>query len=138
MKKIFYVAFVAFVTLATLVACGDSKEKKSVTVDGKEVVVSQEVAALDLQGISDLVKKNSDDVTSSDYDFVIDQLEILSKKTGKMSEEEFKLWSDSLISDDQGVVMALGMMGTGMLKRGELSDEQRARLVKVMEELDKK
>lgn len=137
MKKILYVAFMA-IAAATMTACGGSNEKKSVTVDGQEVVVSEEVADLDLQGISDLVKKSSKDVTADDYDFVIDQLEILNKKTAKMSKEEFKIWQDSLSSDDQGVVMTLGIMAAGMQERANLSDSQRERLDKVMAELDKR
>lgn len=137
MKKILYVAFIA-IAAATITACGGSNEKKSVTVDGQEVVVSEEVADLDLQGISDLVKKNSKDVTADDYDFVIDQLEILNKKTARMGKEEFKIWQDSLSSDDKGVVMTLGIMAAGMQERAELSDSQRERLDKVMAELDKR
>lgn len=137
MKKILYVAFMA-IAAATMTACGGSNEKKSVTVDGQEVVVSEEVADLDLQGISDLVKKNSKDVTADDYDFVIDQLEILNKKTARMGKEEFKIWQDSLSSDDKGVVMTLGIMAAGMQERAELSDSQRERLDKVMAELDKR
>ena len=125
MKKILYVSLMA-IAVATMTACGGSNEKKSVTVDGQEVVVTEEVADLDLQGISDLVKKSSKDVTAADYDFVIDQLEILNKKTARMSNEEFKIWRDSLSSDDKGVVMTL------------LSDSQRERLDKVMAELDKR
>lgn len=137
MKKILYVAFMA-IAAATITACGGSNEKKSVNVDGQEVVVSEEVADLDLQGISDLVKKSSKDVTADDYDFVIDQLEILNKKTAKMSKEEFKIWQDSLSSDDKGVVMTLGIMAAGMQERANLSDSQRERLDKVMAELDKR
>lgn len=137
MKKILYVAFMA-IAAATMTACGGSNEKKSVTVDGQEVVVSEEVADLDLQGISDLVKKNSKDVTADDYDFVIDQLEILNKKTARMGKEEFKIWQDSLSSDDKGVVMTLGILAAGMQERAELSDSQRERLDKVMAELDKR
>lgn len=138
MKKFLYVAFAAIVAITGLEACGDSKEKKSVSIDNSEVVVSQEVADLDLQGISDLVKKNSKDITADDYDFVIDQLEILNKKTGGMNDEEFKVWNDSLSNDDKGVIMTLAMMAGGMQKRGNLSDSQRERLSKVMAELDKR
>lgn len=137
MKKILYVAFIA-IAVATMTACGGSNEKKSVTVDGQEVVVSEEVADLDLQGISDLVKKSSKDVTADDYDFVIDQLEILNKKTARMSNEEFEIWRDSLSSDDKGVVMTLGIMAAGMQEQAKLSDSQRERLDKVMAELDKR
>ena len=137
MKKILYVSLMA-IAVATMTACGGSKEKKSVTVDGQEVVVTEEVADLDLQGISDLVKKSSKDVTAADYDFVIDQLEILNKKTARMSNEEFKIWRDSLSSDDKGVVMTLGIMAAGMQEQAKLSDSQRERLDKVMAELDKR
>lgn len=137
MKKFLYVAFMA-IAVATMTACGGSNEKKSVTVDGQEVVVSEEVADLDLQGISDLVKKSSKDVTADDYDFVIDQLEILNKKTARMSKEEFEIWRDSLSSDDKGVVMTLGIMAAGMQEQAKLSDSQRERLDKVMAKLDKR
>lgn len=137
MKKILYVAFMA-IAAATMTACGGSNEKKSVNVDGQEVVVSEEVADLDLQGISDLVKKDSKDVTADDYDFVIDQLEILNKKTAKMNNEEFQIWRDSLSSDDKGVVMTLGIMAAGMQEQAKLSDSQRERLDKVLAELDKR
>lgn len=138
MKKILYVAMMAIASVVMLTACGGSNEKKTVNVDGEEVVVSQEVADLDLQGISDLVKKNSSEVTSDDYDFIIDQLEILNNKTGKMSKEEFKVWQDSLSNDDKGVVITLGMMAAGMQKRAELTDSQRERLNKVMTELEQR
>ena len=137
MKKILYVSLMA-IAVATMTACGGSNEKKSVTVDGQEVVVTEEVADLDLLGISDLVKKSSKDVTAADYDFVIDQLEILNKKTARMSNEEFKIWRDSLSSDDKGVVMTLGIMAAGMQEQAKLSDSQRERLDKVMAELDKR
>lgn len=137
MKKILYVSLMA-IAVATMTACGGSNEKKSVTVDGQEVVVTEEVADLDLQGISDLVKKSSKDITAADYDFVIDQLEILNKKTARMSNEEFKIWRDSLSSDDKGVVMTLGIMAAGMQEQAKLSDSQRERLDKVMAELDKR
>lgn len=137
MKKILYVSLMA-IAVATMTACGGSNEKKSVTVDGQEVVVTEEVADLDLQGISDLVKKSSKDITATDYDFVIDQLEILNKKTARMSNEEFKIWRDSLSSDDKGVVMTLGIMAAGMQEQAKLSDSQRERLDKVMAELDKR
>ena len=51
---------------------------------------------------------------------------------------EFKIWRDSLSSDDKGVVMTLGIMAAGMQEQAKLSDSQRERLDKVMAELDKR
>lgn len=67
---------------------------------------------LDVKGIQELVQKNSDDITSADIDFFLDQVEILANMTKGMSDEERNAYFESLDKEEQECAVAVGMMAS--------------------------
>lgn len=100
------------------------------------------VNKLDVKGIQELVKKDSKEITSSDVDFFIDQVEIMVNKTKNMTKEEENAYFESLSEDEQECVFNLGMMTSAALSsRTNLpeawSDSQVERLRKLNEQSKK-
>ena len=66
MKKVFFIAAVCSMFLLSLTACGSK--------------------TLDRKGIEDLTKKEKSEVTEADYDFILDQMEIVSDMAQEKSQ----------------------------------------------------
>lgn len=109
MKKIFFIAAVCSMFLLSLTACGSK--------------------TLDRKGIEDLTKKEKSEVTEADYDFILDQMEIVSDMAQEKSQEEI------LKSEDGQYILALAMMSTAVEKDG--TPAQKKRLRKILEESKK-
>lgn len=109
MKKIFFIAAVCSMFLLSLTACGSK--------------------TLDRKGIEDLTKKEKSEVTEADYDFILDQMEILSDMDQEKIQEEI------LKSEDGQYIFALAMMSTAVAKNG--TPAQKKRLRKILEESKK-
>lgn len=65
---------------------------------------------LDVKGVQELVQKNSDDLTSADVDFFLDQVEILVDNTKNLSKEESQAYFEALDKEEQECALALGIM----------------------------
>lgn len=109
MKKVFFIAAVCSMFLLSLTACGSK--------------------TLDRKGIEDLTKKEKSEVTEADYDFILDQMEIVSDMAQEKSQEEI------LKSEDGQYILALAMMSTAVEKDGTTA--QKKRLRKILEESKK-
>lgn len=99
-----------------------------------------ESGRLDVNGINELMRKNSNDLTSADIDFFLNQVEILVDKTKDMSKEENTAYFESLDKEEQECAIALGMMvsmasPSGTDKPDEWSDAQIERLKSLKEQL---
>lgn len=94
---------------------------------------------LDVKGIRELVQKNSDDITSADIDFFLDQVEILANKTKNISKEDEKAYFESLDKEEQECVMVIGMMvsaaSSSKADNKKWSDAQLERLKVLKEQL---
>lgn len=109
MKKVFFIAAVCSMFLLSLTACGSK--------------------TLDRKGIEDLTKKEKSEVTEADYDFILDQMEIVSDMAQEKSQEEI------LKSEDGQYIFVLAMMSTAVEKDG--TPAQKKRLRKILEESKK-
>lgn len=87
---------------------------------------------LDVQGIQAFTEKKGSDVTEADYDFLIDQLEILHDQTEGMSKEEASAFLDSLPKEQQEAAMVVALaLGFG---QDNLTEAQKQRLADLEKE----
>lgn len=134
MKKILYVCFAAIIALVTMVACSGSKEMKTDAAGSEETAVDVTSGAdLDFKGIREVLGKSNDEACPKDYDFIIDQVEILTKTVSGMNKDEARAWKESLSADDQETVEGLCLVAGIMGKRNKkLSPAQKERLEKIL------
>ena len=121
MKSILRLMALTVILLPLLAACGSKTETNSGSKSEKTETAAP--ATLDMQRITDISKKNSDEITSSDFDFLIDQMEIVMKPTKDMTSEQRKEYMGNL---DIAIQAAS--------EKGMLSDKQ----LKRMAEMEKK
>lgn len=132
MKSILRLMALTVILLPLLAACGSKTETNSGSKSEKTETAAP--ATLDMQRITDISKKNSDEITSSDFDFLIDQMEIVMKPTKNMTSEQRKEYMGNLDSDTQGAIIIVGLAIQAASEKGMLSDKQ----LKRMAEMEKK
>lgn len=142
MKK--FVKYFALAALVVPMVCScssksDSKGDDS-TVVSEEVVESNSNLDIDMERLTKIVdKKEISDVSSNEWDFLLDILADISKQTDGMTEEEYDKWmEDNLSSDDVGAIMAVSFAVESGVNKGVLSEKQMNRYLKLKEDSDKK
>lgn len=136
MKKLIRLAAAAAILLPVMAGCSGQKSAGNDSATGTEqteTASAEENAGLDFdqQGLKALMDKNKEELTEDDIDFLLDQAEILVKKTKGMTKEEFKEYKKSLSSDDMGTIMVIGMGCESARKSGIMTDSQKERLEKL-------
>lgn len=124
MKKVFLLATVAIFCMAPVVSCSGDKAEKGDGAAEVEQVVETRSTELDMERLKDLVNKESSEITSADFDFLIEQGEIFADKTEKMSKDEYNQYIKTLSTDEVGAVMVIAMGLEAAKNQGKLSDEQ--------------
>lgn len=115
MKKFMYFVLMAVAVVTTLYACSGGNQP-------------------DYEGIREVMSKNSDEISSDDIDFIIDQVEVMSDIMSDKTPEQRKDWMESLDKEDQETVFALGMVASMMPNHNKkLSPEQKERLERIIE-----
>lgn len=65
---------------------------------------------LDVQRINEVIEMDNDQITSSDINFLLDQIEILVNNTKDLSKEELAAYYESLDNEEQECVRTIRMM----------------------------
>lgn len=125
-KTLIYVAL-AVVCMVSGISCSSNKAEKPEEKTEVEQVDEVKSTDFDMKRLKELVNRKSSEISSDDYDFLIDQLEILVEKTERMSPQEYEAYAKNLSSDDMGAIMVIGMGLEGAKKRGKLSAAQLSR-----------
>lgn len=123
------------VALAFLVCIGCS-DKKAATPEATEQTESpeKESADLDFDKLDDLCKKDASELTSEDFDFLLDQFEVICKDSKGMSKEERQLWLKNLDQKSQEYVFLIALGVENAQKKGKLSQKQSDRYKNMEEE----
>ncbi len=127
MKKLFFnLAFVA-VSIFVVSSCSNSKTTDT-NADGDAVEVETvEVTELDYQGVKDLMNSGKEKLTEDDVDFLLDQMEVIIKKTEGMTKEEYNAYLSALTGEEQEVVMMIAFGLAGAEQQNILTEDQKKR-----------
>lgn len=97
---------------------------------------------IDVEGVNEVMQKEIDgkELTSSDIDFFLDQLEIVVDKSTSMSDEEFRAYWKSLSIEEQECMATIGLAAAGAglkLSDDTWSKSQVERLEKLLDKMNK-
>lgn len=123
MKKYLLMMAVAIIATAGLSSCGGNKGGES--NEGSETTeqTSPKSTEIDYAGINALESKG-EELTSDDYDFLLDQTEILTNKALDMSKDEYQNFVNNLTEEQMGAIFKLGLGLSTAAKQGKLSAAQ--------------
>jgi len=124
MKKILFAMAIAIITTVGLSSCGgDKKGETNQSTDVTEQTSADAAAPdLDYEKLGTLVEKS--ELSSADYDFLLEQGEILNNKFKDMSKEEINAFTTNLNEEEMTAMMVIGLGLAGAEKDGKLSADQ--------------
>lgn len=129
-KSIIMMAVAAIVAVAFAACSGNKSENAQEEAASAEAVVPEaENVDFDFDGLTELMKKK--DITSDDYDFLLDQAELLADKTEGMTLEEYRAYFDNMTGDEQGALIVIGMGLDSAKKSGKLNGKQLRRFEEI-------
>lgn len=122
MKKTLFAMAIAIITSVSLSSCGG--DKKGETNQGADATeqTSPKASDLDYEKLGALVEKS--ELSSADYDFLLDQVEILHNKFQGMSKEEIDAFRANLNADELAGMMLIAMGLAQAEEDGKLSASQ--------------
>lgn len=120
MKSIKILTLVAIV-MPMLLSCSGDKSNK---VSSDEVEAVTAPAELDVERIMTYKSVSSSQLTEKDYDFLLDQLEIIVNKANELPAGQAKSFITTLDSKQQDAVLIVAMILTDQSK---LTDKQKQR-----------
>jgi len=122
MKKTLFAMAIAIITTVGISSCGG--DKKGETNQGTDATeqTSSKATVLDYEKLGTLVEKS--ELSSADYDFLLDQVEILHNKFKGMSKEEIKAFRANLNEDEMAGMMLIAMGLAQAEQDGKLSASQ--------------
>lgn len=129
MKKLIYGTFAVLAMLA-MTACGGKTEKSETTVETGQVVETS--ATPDYDGLNALAAKTTEELTASDYDFLLDQTEIFTDMAIEMGKEDYQKFVENLSEEQMCAIFELGALSSAA-KQGKLSDSQLRRFNELRE-----
>ena len=119
------------------ISCSNQTNKepsfKGDTIVSKETVNKSQ--KWDIERINTYYDKNSI-LTRSDYDFLLDQLEIFGKQRESMTSEEFKNYFDSFNEKEASAYMLLSLTTSEANMKGKLTPTQVKRFNSLKKYLD--
>lgn len=122
MRKFLIATAIAVITTAGLSSCGGNKGSETNQVSEATEQTSAKSTEIDYAGLNALAAKN-EDLTSSDYDFLLDQTEILQDMAIKMGKDEYQKYFDNLTEEQMGAIFELAALKIAADK-GKLSAAQ--------------
>lgn len=84
---------------------------------------------VDVEGIKAMAEKSADTMTEADYDFMIDQVEIIDNQLKGLNKEEQRAFLDSLDKNQQEAYVAVALWAS-FVDSDRLTEKQRERLKK--------
>ena len=131
MKAIVRMMMLLIIAMPLLASCGSKSENRDGSSGEGAATVSS--ATLDVDRITEISKKDSGEVTSSDFDFLLDQLEVLMKPTKDMTAGERKEYMGNLDSDAQGAMIVVAFALQAGAEKGIMSEKQMKRYSKIQQ-----
>lgn len=128
MKRFLILTLIVF-SLSALTSCGGKSDKEKTTTETEQV--SEPSSTPDYDGLIALAQK-SGDLTSGDYDFLLDQTEVFTNMAIKMGKEEYEKYISNLTEEQMGAIFELGAL-TAAANKGKLSDSQLKRFNELKE-----
>lgn len=133
-KNRLLLALVAIVALSVF-SCGGNSGNKANENSQQEVSVNVVSTEFDIPGLNAQYEKKQRDLNSDDFDFLLNQYEILVAKTGKMSPQEYQAYVSGMSSDETMAIMVIGTYLENAEKDGKLSEKQQNRYASLSEQL---
>lgn len=118
------------VAVLTLTACSGGGEKQAETT-GTESAQEPTELKLDVERIVSYKDKDASEMTESDYDFLLDQYEIMAEQAEGMSSEEYRTYLNQLSENEQGAVILLGFAIMAADNSGKFTESQAARFKEI-------
>lgn len=127
MKKLFLNLAVVAVSMFVVSSCSNGKTTDT-NADGDAVEVETvEATELDYQGVKDLMNSGKEKLTEDDVDFLLDQMEVIIKKTEGMTKEEYNAYLSALTGEEQEVVMMIAFGLAGAEQQNLFTEDQKKR-----------
>lgn len=122
MKKLLFAMAITIITIIGLSSCGGNKGESGNASDSEQVSETPRSTELDYAGINALANKS--ELSSSDYDFLLDQAEILIGIAIEKGKNEYKRFFDNMTEEQMSATFVLGAGLKAAAKQGKLSDAQ--------------
>lgn len=126
MKKLFLNLAVVAVSMFVVISCSNGKTTETEANGESEEVEAVEVE-LDHQGVKDLMNSGKEKLTEDDVDFLLDQMEVIIKKTEGMTKEEYNAYLSALTGEEQDVVMMIAFGLAGAEQQNLFTEDQKIR-----------
>lgn len=127
MKKLFFNLAVVAVSMFVVSSCSNGKTTEPNAEGEAAEVEAVEVTELDYQGVTDLMNSGKETLTEDDVDFLLDQMEVIIKKTEGMTKEEYNAYLSALTGEEQEVVMMIAFGLAGAEQQNILTEDQKTR-----------
>lgn len=121
MKSIKLLALVALL-MPMLFSCSGGKSEGASSDKVEEVASTP--AELDVERIMSYQSKKGSELTEKDYDFLLDQLEIIVNKANELPADQAKAFITTLDSKQQDAVLIVAM---NLMDTSKLTDRQKQR-----------
>jgi len=124
MKKLLFAMAIAIITAIGISSCDGTKKGETNQGTDETEQTSANTADLDLdyEKLGTLVEKS--ELSSADYDFLLEQGEILNNKFRGMSKEEINAFRTNLNEDEMAGIMVIALGLAQAEKDGKLSAAQ--------------
>lgn len=138
MNKLFKLIAIVALSLPVLISCSGNKTSNDNGTDEQQTEATPEqVTKLDLIRLDELTKTDDEDITEDDYDFILDQIELIAKMSEGKTKEEQQAFYKTLSKDEQGAVVVLALMSAAIENSDKAPDNVKKRLAKLKERYDK-
>lgn len=132
MSTIIKLMAIAAIFVPMLAGCGSKGGKQSENTAAEERVeasaeTSVDAKSLDVERINGYIQKRPADMRAADYDFLLDQLEILCKQTEGMNKKQRQEWASGIDENTLNAMMIIGMTLPEAEEQHLLSDSQAER-----------
>lgn len=119
----------AITTTVTLFACSGNNKTSSTDSTSLTQEVQAKETKPNIEKINSIFKEadKSGKLSSSQIDFLFDQLEILIDKSEGMNSKEYRKFYSSLPQDEQDAYLIVGLLIAQADKKGLMSDSQKKR-----------
>lgn len=113
---------ITIITTIGVSGCSGNKGESGNVSDREQVSETTESTEFDYAGVNALANKS--ELSSSDYDFLLDQIEILTNKAIEMGKDEYEKSFSNMTEEQVSAILVLGAGLQAAAKNGKLSDAQ--------------
>lgn len=121
MKELIRMMAIVAICIPVITGCS---EKKSQTTEEATTQTEIQIDALDLDRVNAYAKTTDAEMTSDDYDFLLDQLEIICKEFDGKSKEDVQKLMQNMDENEMSALLVIGMAIPAAEKSGKLSTSQ--------------